>query len=93
MKYRMFTLALILGAAFVQSACLTIDEERFSDVACADLKNLLAQDNLRALASTTDFKFNNLRDADRKDKQIFASPDSGEKQSLELRAAYKNMCQ
>jgi hypothetical protein len=92
MKHRSLVLAVLCAAALGLSACLTLDDERFADVPCQDLKKLIAQDNLRALASAPDFKFRNLRDVDRKDKQIFANLSEEEQHSAELRAAYKNMC-
>lgn len=76
------------------SACETIDEERFANIACNDLKQLVATENLAAL-STPDVSglYRTSEDRENRDaRNIFDLSDNDRKHQAELRAAYRNNC-
>lgn len=76
------------------SACETIDEERFANIACNDLKQLVATENLAAL-STPDVigLYRTSEDRENRDAlNIFDLSDKDRKRQAELRAAYRNNC-
>lgn len=76
------------------TACQTIDEDRYANLACNDLKQLVTTDNLAAL---TQPKADGLyatsveRDS-RQNRNLFSGLDNDKRRQAELRAAFRNNC-
>ncbi len=91
----------ILTRAFLTSiaviglgACETINEDRFASVACNDLKQLMAAENLAALSQTPETGLYRTRN-DRENRDalnVLDMSDKDRKRQAELRAAYRNNC-
>lgn len=89
-----FKLAAIAALIAGLSACETIDEERYANVACKDLKQLVSADGLKALSQSQDtglYGLANERDNRRADN-VLSVGDADRKRLAELRAAYRNNC-
>lgn len=77
----------------VLSGCETIDEERYAGVACQDIKQLMATQNLSTLSQPEDYfgvAENDKRT--REGRNLFERLESDKKTAAELRAAYRNNC-
>jgi len=77
-----------------KTSALGFDEERFANIACNDLKQLVATENLAAL-STPDVSglYRTSEDRENRDaRNIFDLSDNDRKHQAELRAAYRNNC-
>ena len=89
--FELSSMALLIAGL---SACVTIDEERFANVPCKDLKQLVATDHLVALSQPQDtglYQVANDRDNQEIDN-IFDFTEEEKKRQAELRAAYRNNC-
>ena len=89
--FKMSLLALITTGL---SACETIDEERYASIACKDLKQLVATENLSSLSAPQDSGLIGLfeEEESRKAANIFDLSDKDRRRQAELRAAYRNNC-
>ena len=77
------------------TACQTIDEERFANVECKDLKQLVATENLASLSQPEGSgMYRTANDRENRDRlfNIFDELDDDTKRNAELRAAYRNNC-
>lgn len=75
-------------------ACETIDEDRYASVACNDLKQLVAAENLATLGQTPiTGLYRSRNDRENRDAMsVLDMSDKDKKRQAELRAAYRNNC-
>jgi len=85
---------ILLSSAVLLQACETIDETRYANVECKDLKQLVAADNLSTLGQpqgTGLYRIANDQE-NREHRNLFDGLDDDTKRAAELRAAYRNNC-
>ena len=93
MKTR-YLMVMSIMLALALAGCETIDEARYANVDCKDLKQLMATDNLASLSQPQDtglYRSANERQ-DRESRGLFDGLDNDRKRQAELRAAYRNNC-
>ena len=93
MKPSYLVLMSIISAVML-SACETIDETRYANVQCKDLKELVAAGNLASLSQPQNSGLYRTADdrENRNTRNIFDRLDDDTKRQAELRAAYRNNC-